>query len=247
MIAAPLSCRPATSASPAAVPPLLRTLLGLAFSLLIALCAMVAPGLALSGRDLPEAPPADHVLDQADVLSRASRAELSRRLAGLEAERVDASLVTVSRLDYGLSLEALAEQLLQRWQSGDASEQTGGRPLLLLLIDSQTKATAVVASPALERQLPPSLLRSTATTTMATPLRQGDRYRQASLDAISRLDAVLQGGEDPGPPVEIEDVAAVSNIPSREQTLSSNATTWVIILLVVGSVVPMVTWWFFSR
>ena len=82
---------------------------------------------------------------------------------------------------------------------------------------------------------------------MAQPLRQGDRYRQASLDAIERLDTVLQGGEDPGPPPQPEEATVVSNIPSREETASSNAFTWVVVLLIVGSVVPMVTWWVFSR
>jgi uncharacterized protein len=39
----------------------------------------------------------------------------------------------------------------------------------------------------------------------------------------------------------------VSNIPSHEETVQSNGFTWVVVLLVVGSVVPMLTWWVFSR
>jgi uncharacterized protein len=39
----------------------------------------------------------------------------------------------------------------------------------------------------------------------------------------------------------------VSNVPTRQETQESNAFTWVVVLLVVGSVVPMVTWWVFSR
>jgi uncharacterized protein len=46
----------------------------------------------------------------------------------------------------------------------------------------------------------------------------------------------------------IEDAAVVpTNIPTREETASSNAFTWVIVLLVVGTIVPMLTWWVFSR
>jgi uncharacterized protein len=40
---------------------------------------------------------------------------------------------------------------------------------------------------------------------------------------------------------------AVSNIPTAEETREGNGLTWVVVLLVVGSVVPMVTWWVFSR
>jgi len=215
-------------------------------SLLLALLLPAAPALSLSVADLPASPPAERVLDTADVLSRASRAEIARQLETLANDRVDAHLITLSHLDYGLDLPQLASQLLQSWSSADRSAADAD-PMLLLLIDTQNKATAIVASAELDRQLPAALLRSTARTTMAQPLRDGDRYRQASLDSLARLRTVLQGGEDPGPPVEPEVVAAVTNVPSAEQTREGNGLTWVLVLLVVGSVVPMLTWWVFSR
>lgn len=200
---------------------------------------------ALSLNDLPAERPEQHLLDRADVLSRAGRGEIEKSLEAFAADRVDARLVTVSRLDYNLSLDQLAGELLERWSN--AGSEPAPLPLLLLLIDSQTKATAIAAAPALQRQLPAELLRSTARTTMALPLREGDRYRQATLDALSRLGAVLQGGEDPGEPVVQQAAVVGSNVPSREETARSNAFTWVIVLLIIGSVVPMVTWWVFSR
>ena len=216
-------------------------------ALLLALLLPLSPALALSVADLPAAPGADHVLDQADVLSRAGRAEIDRQLQEFSADRVDARLITVNHLDYGLDLSTLADELLQRWSAAQAEAGGTTEPLLLVMIDTQTRAAAVVASPDLERQLPASLLTSTARTTMAVPLRDGDRHRQAVVDALSRLRTVLQGGEDPGEPAETDTAVAVSNVPTREETESSNAFTWVVVLLVVGSVVPMVTWWVFSR
>jgi uncharacterized protein len=82
---------------------------------------------------------------------------------------------------------------------------------------------------------------------MAQPLREGNRYRQASLDALERLSIVLRGGEDPGEPAVSEATVVATNIPTREETASSNAFTWVVVLLVVGTIVPMLTWWVFSR
>jgi uncharacterized protein len=38
-----------------------------------------------------------------------------------------------------------------------------------------------------------------------------------------------------------------TNVPTVEETRESNAFTWVILLLVVGTIVPMATWWVFSR
>jgi len=215
------------------------------FALLLGLALLVAPSLpalALSLGDLPIEPPSARVLDDADVLSISSRTDIERQLDQFGDDRVDARLVTVSRLDYGLTLPELSRQLLERWSSAP-----GGDARLLILIDSQTKSAAIAASPALERQLPPDLLRSTARTTMAQPLREGNRYRQASRDALERLSIVLRGGEDPGEPEVSEASVVATNIPTREETASSNAFTWVVVLLVVGTIVPMLTWWVFSR
>jgi uncharacterized protein len=230
----------------ASVTPLRRSLLSFVLALVLVLVAPVAAALAVSATDLPARPPVEHVLDDAKVLSRAGKAEIEHQLESFSAERVDARLITLTRLDYGLSLDSLANQLLERW-TADPPAGTSPDPLLLLLLDTQTRATAIAAQAPLDRQLPTELLDSTAATTMAQPLRSGDRYRQAAVDALQRLATVLQGGEDPGEPVVEETAAVVSNIPTREETSSSNAFTWVIVLLVVGTVVPMLTWWVFSR
>lgn len=218
-------------------------LLGL-IAALIGGCLTLAPtpALAIAASGLPDNPPQQRVLDTADVLSRAALGELSKTLESFSADRVDAHLITVNRLDYGLSLPQLGSEVLERWAAA------GADPLqLLFLIDSQTNSAAVVASPDLNGQLDPSLLRSTARTTMAQPIREGGRYRQGSLDAMNRLLAVLEGGDDPGEPVTAEVVAQPTNIPTKEETATSNAFTWVVVLLVVGTLVPMLTWWVFSR
>jgi uncharacterized protein len=203
---------------------------------------MPAPALAIAASGLPPAAPQERILDTADVLSRAAIGELSKTLESFSAERVDAHLITVNRLDYGLSLLQFGNQVLERWsESGSEPNQ------VLFLIDSQTNSTAVATSPGLVTQLDSSLLRSTANTTMAQPIRDGGRYRQGSLDAMTRLLTVLQGGEDPGEPITNEVVSQPTNVPTKEQTQASNAFTWVVLLLTVGTIVPMLTWWVFSR
>jgi uncharacterized protein len=216
-------------------------------SLLALVCGVVSPALALSATDFPAELPAEHVLDEAHVLSRASSQEIERALDGFNDERVDAKVITVSRVDDDISLQQLGDDLVTRWQSSGSGRDGGASPLLLLLIDAQTRSTAVVAATGLSGRLPTELLRSTADTTMALPLRSADRYRQASLDALTRLGAVLRGGEDPGEPLQEEAETLASNIPSKEETESSHAFTWVVVLLVIGTVVPMATWWVFSR
>ena len=81
------------------------------FSLLLA----VPTAVAVSAQDFAPSLPDEVVLDSADVLSRASRNEISTRLQDLNQFHVDARLVTVRRLDYGLSLSGFGEELLDRW------------------------------------------------------------------------------------------------------------------------------------
>jgi uncharacterized protein len=182
------------------------------------------------------------VLDEANVLSRAAIGDVGTQLSSFELDHIDAHLITVKRLDYGLSLPELAHDVIQRWMDSGAQDNQ-----LLLVVESQTNSATVAVSPGLEAELNSELLKSTANTTMAQPIRDGGRYRQASLDALTRLQTVLQGGEDPGEPVLPELVTPVSNVPTQEETSESNAFTWVVVLLVVGTVVPMLTWWVFSR
>ena len=210
----------------------------------LVLTSLIAPSAALATglADFPVQRPSSHVIDSADVLSRAASGDVNQRLEQFSELGVDARLVTLRRLDYGVSLETLGEELLQQWQ--DEASRDG---LLLLLIEAQNNSAAVVASPALLEQLPSTLLSSAAISTMGLPLREGSRYRQASLDALSRLEVVLNGGEDPGPPQLVERMPVETNIPTKEETESSNAFLWVVVLLVVGTLVPMITWWVFSR
>ena len=213
----------------------------LAVVVLLGSVALAPAAWATGVADFSPQAPASHVVDTADLLSRSANTELDRRLDGFGGTALDARLVTLRRLDYGLSLDGLGQGLLQRWSAPDAP------PLLLLLIESQNNSAAVVASNELAAQLPQELLSSTALSTMGLPLREGARYRQASLDALDRLGAVLQGEADPGPPQLQERLPIETNIPTKEETASSNALMWVVVLLVVGTLVPMITWWVFSR
>jgi uncharacterized protein len=204
----------------------------------------VPAGFALSPQDLPAQPPDNAVLDSADVLSRAGKNEIETRLNELESSKVDARVITLRKLDYGLSLTGFGEELVERWTNNDNASD---RPLILFLEETQNKQAAVVISAELSDQLPGALLSSTARTTMSKPMRDGERFRQASMDGIERIAVVLNGGEDPGPPIQVERTALPTNVPTIEETSESNAFTWVIVLLVVGTIVPMATWWVFSR
>jgi len=224
------------------LPPLLPRLLA-ALAVLVFLFLPLQPLLAAGVDDYPAEAPQQRLIDPASLFSRSTAKELEHRLEDFEAGHVQAHLITVDRLDYGLELESLGAQMEERWSQANPGRDSN----LLLLIDAQTNTASVVASPDLLMQLPQDLLISTADTTMGIPMRMGSRYRQASLDALNRLEVVLNGADDPGPPEQQVQVEIVTNIPTQAETAAGSGFTWVVVLLVVGTIVPMLTWWVFSR
>ena len=216
------------------------TRLLLALLLSIVLLMPAGSAIAIAAQDFPVQAPDTHLIDGGEVLSRATNGELSKRLERLEQDHINANLVTLRRLDYGIDLDGFTEQLLQRWTGSDDGS-------LLLVVETATNSAAIKADSNVLQRLPESLLVSTADETMALPLRDGDRYRQAVNDGLSRLETVLAGGEDPGPPQIAETQQLVSNVPTKEETAESNAWVWISVLMVLGTLIPMATWWVFSR
>ncbi len=209
----------------------------------LGLVVLVSPSIALTAADFPSTPPVEErVVDQAQVFSRATTGELNQNLSQLTTYGVEANLLTMERVDYGSTPTTVATNLLEGWQQ----QAPGDR--LVVLMEAKTGQVAIVASPSLASTLPPTLLQSTAEDTIATQVRRGEGYRVTMLQGLERIEAVLAGGEDPGPPVlEAAMPSVASNVPSREETAASNALTWVAVLLGLGTVIPMVTWWVFSR
>ena len=104
-----------------------RRLLASLLSFGVCLFLWAPASLAISPAALGESLPDALVIDDADVFSRASRGELEAKLRSFEDQRVDARLITLRRLDYGITLNSFGEDLLETWSS------PSGNPLLLML------------------------------------------------------------------------------------------------------------------
>ena len=67
--------------------------------LALALILMVPAAMAVAPAAFSTERPVDHVIDDADVFSRASRGELEAKWRSFEDQRVDARLITLRRGD----------------------------------------------------------------------------------------------------------------------------------------------------
>ncbi len=213
---------------------------------LLAMTSLAAPALATSVSQIPSVTAGDGawIVDEADVLSRLSEGQLSARLKKLEADFGDeVHLVTFRRLDYGETIDSFTDELFSAWFPTPEEQQSQ----VIIALDISTNTVGIRAGEDTQKRLPEDIATSIAEETMMAPIRKGDQYNQSFLDASDRLIAVLSGEEDPGPPVIIDDMRVEGTFASVEETKESNATVIVIILLILATVIPMVTYYAYVR
>ncbi len=181
------------------------------------------------------------VVDQGDVLSPLTEGHLEGIAKELsKGTDINLHFVTVHRLDYEETPETFTTKLLNRWYP-EASDQANQA---ILSLDTVTNGTYLLAGSAVETKLPNDVAESIAQATMRVPIKEGN-YNQAFLDASARLEAVLSGEPDPGPPTERE-VVSEKTYKSIDETDDRSATIIVVILLILATVIPMVTYYWYQ-
>jgi uncharacterized protein len=215
----------------------------LALTVLVLVTQLIAvPANATGVSEIP-APTADSwVIDKAEILSRANEGKISTDLDALAKKTgFEVHFVTIHRLDYDETSQSFADKLFEKWfPTPEAqSNQT------LLVIDNLTNNTGIRTGEKVKEIMPDRIAKSVAHETVLIPLKEGNKYNQAFLGASDRLVAVLSGEPDPGPPELEDNVQVEGTFATPEETKSSNATFWVITFLIVATVVPMATYYFY--
>jgi uncharacterized protein len=205
----------------------------------------IAPAQATSLYELPDfTATMPIVIDESEVLSRITESTLTTQLTDL-AQQTGKSvhIVTVRRLDYEETIASFTDKLFQRWfpTAADQANQ------VLLTIDTLTNNIAIRTGSDIKPLMSDEIADSVAQETVLTPLKQGERYNQAFINAGDRLTAVLAGQPDPGPPPKIDNVQVEGNFATPEETKQSNAIPWVIGLLIAATVIPMATYYLYVR
>ncbi|NJN31316.1 MAG: YgcG family protein [Synechococcales cyanobacterium RM1_1_8] len=217
----------------------------------LAVCGLVclgwgSPALATGVSQIPTVAAGDGVwvVDEADVLSRLNEGQIGGRLQKLAAATGnEVHFVTFRRLDYGETIESFTDALFNRWFP-TPDEQANQ---VVVALDIATNNAAIHTGEAAQVTLTPDIAASVSQETMMAPIRKGDQYNQAFADASDRLVAVLSGEADPGPPIVVDETRVEGTFASAEETQESNATAIVIVLLILSTVIPMVTYYAYVR
>lgn len=183
------------------------------------------------------------VVDQAEVISRLNEGKISSTLENLANQTGnEVRIVTLRRLDYGETPESFTKALFEKWFPTKEAQANQ----TILMIDTVTNGAAIITGDKVKSLLPDETAVSVASETLTAPLRGGNKYNQAFLDASDRLVAVLSGEPDPGPPQIADNVQVEGTFKKAEETDKGNATAWVIGLLIAATIIPMATYYIYQ-
>ena len=184
------------------------------------------------------------VIDQAEVISRVNEGKISSALEKLATQTGnEVRFVTIRRLDYGETPESFTKALFEKWFPTKEAQANQ----TILMIDTLSNGTAIVTGDKVKSLMNDEIADSVANGTLIAPLREGEKYNQAFLDASDRLVAVLAGEPDPGAPKIATTVTVDRTYKTAEETNTSNATIWVIGLLLAATIIPMATYYLYVR
>lgn len=220
----------------------------LAAAIAIALIASqmaVLPALATGVYEMPVLSAGDRtwVFDKGDVLSRSSESNISSVLDNLENQTgKQVRLVTIHRLDYGETTATFTDQLFEQWFP-TKEDQTNQ---ILLVLDTVTNSAAIRTGEGVKSLLSDEIAQSVAGETVQVPLREGNKYNEAFAAASTRIATVLSGEPDPGAPQVVDNIQVEGTFKKAEETDQGNATVVVVVLLVLATVIPMVTYFWYQ-
>ncbi|MEC4983826.1 MAG: TPM domain-containing protein [Oscillatoria sp. PMC 1068.18] len=214
-------------------------------SVAIAFGILVVPASATSVYELPNLSAGEQtwVIDEANVLSRLNEGSLTNQLKKLANQTGnEVRLVTIRRLDYGDTIATFTDKLFSEWYPTPEAQANQ----TLVVLDTLTNNAAISTGEGVKSLLNEVIATSVVKETIGTSIREGDKYNEAFLAASDRVVAVLSGQPDPGPPEVQDDLNIERTYATAEETDDRNAAVWVIGFLVVATIIPMATYFFYQ-
>lgn len=224
----------------------LKNLIKSALSLLVlvvTLFCVTAPAIATGVFDLPNFDAEKvWVVDTADAISNTNQTKLTKTFQELsQTTGQEVRMVAIRRLDYGETVDSLAAEIFKDWYPSPEAQANQ----TLIVLDTLTNNSAILSGDSAQGLIGTEVATSIVDETIGYNIRKGDKYNQAFLDAGDRLVAVLSGQEDPGPPVMEDEIQIASTFTKAEDTDQGSATIWVIGFLIVATIVPMATYYWY--
>lgn len=187
-----------------------------------------------------ETPTATYVIDDANVLSKSTRNDLTRRLKTLEIETgYRLEVVTVRKLEFETDAFAFADKALENWYTDKNVADKKG----VLLVVTAAKEGAVTGGPAFNEAVGDDLVESIVSDNIPI-FSEEEKYNQTVVSSVERIEAKLQGNPVPAAPKR-NDTERVRTFKTKEETEKNKSVTATVVvsLLVIAVVVPMLQYY----
>ena len=221
----------------------LKSLIASSMLLMFAISCLAAPAIATGLFDLPDFD-ANRVwvVDTANAISNANQSKLTKDLQELATKTgQQVRMVAVRRLDYGETVDSLAKEIFAAWYPTPEAQANQ----TLIVMDTLTNKATIRTGEAAKGLVNDDIANSIIDDTVGYNIRKGGKYNQAFIDAGDRLTAVLSGQEDPGPPAIEDEIQIEGTFTKAEDTDQGSATVWIIGFLIVATVIPMATYYWY--
>ena len=183
---------------------------------------------------------AEYVQDDAGVLNRTTRKTLGDQLLALEKKTgFRLQVATVRKLEVEPDAFALGDKIVEHWYP---TVQEGGKKGILLLVTA-TKDGALTGGPSFLKALGDDLIDSVTADNLPI-LASDEKFNEAVVSSVKRVEAKLTGAPDPGPPARKEAAKGRTYKTKAETDRTRGATgTIVLTLLAISVVVPMLQYY----
>lgn len=183
-----------------------------------------------------EVPTKDYVIDDAGVLSKSGKKALSNLLKTSEIKTgYRLTAITTRKLEFETDTFAFADKVLEGWYpTAEIGDKKG-----ILLVVTTAKDGAVTGGPSFMKAIGDDLIDSIISENIPI-LTEEALYNEAVSSSAKRLDAVLSGEADPGPPARKDTTRKRTYKTKAETERAKGVTSTVVVsLLVIAFVVPM--------
>jgi|EP00670_Eutreptiella_braarudii_P001234 uncharacterized membrane protein YgcG len=190
-----------------------------------------------------DTPTIDYVYDNGAFLSKSTVNDLSAKLPDIEARTgYRINVVTLRKLVASDDAFQFADKLIEAWYP---TAELGSKKAIFVLV-KQSKEGGLVGGPSFSQTVPGSVIESIMNDNV-NYLAGEEKFNQAITSSISRLDAVLSGKADPGPPKASllskpkDKPEQVSNYKTKEET-TEKKNVYVFVfgaLVLISFVAPM--------
>lgn len=220
-----------------------KSLIKLVVAIVFVMLFTMPPAIATGLFDLPNFDAEKvWVVDTADAISNTNQNKLTKTFQELaQTTGQEVRMVAIRRLDYGETVDSLAAEIFKDWYPSTKAQANQ----TLLVLDTLTNNSAILSGNSAQELIGTEVSKSIVDETIGYNIRKGDKYNQAFIEASDRLVAVLSGQEDPGPPVFEDEIQIESTFTKAEDTDQGSATIWVIGFLIVATIVPMATYYWY--